>query len=160
MPPTIQERFYAMVNKNGPVDPTLGTPCHLWTGFTHKGYGRFSVNGKTERAHRVAWTLIGGREIPEGHDVLHRCNNFGCVNYGGHLFTGTHTQSMQIMALKGRSGNAILTPDLAIELRALRDEGWTYRELMNRFGIANPTVSQVVTRKHWKLTPQELSQAL
>lgn len=62
--------------------------CWLWTGQRSKRNGgrwdgRISlrVDGRhvTRRAHRVSYTAFRG-EIPEGHEIDHKCRNTLCVN--------------------------------------------------------------------------------
>jgi len=85
--------------------------CLEWTGTTDKdGYGRFQVNGKTTRTHRVAWTLANG-PIPDGLHVLHHCDNPPCGETEptegypeGHLFLGTVADNMADKIAKGREG--------------------------------------------------------
>jgi hypothetical protein len=102
LPP--EERFWAKVNKDGPTQPHMDTPCWAWTAATHEGYGVFIVPGSEEyreqRAHRLSWTLANG-PIPEGLQVLHRCDNPACVRVD-HLFLGTHTDNMRDMVAKNR----------------------------------------------------------
>lgn len=83
------------------VDRTT-TPdgCWPWIGTRRNGYGRFRVDGVMVSAHRYAYELQVG-PIPEGHDVLHKCDNPPC-NRGSHFFTGTHTDNMRDMVAKGR----------------------------------------------------------
>jgi hypothetical protein len=90
-------RFWSRVIKT----PT----CWIWQGPpTPKGYGRLKKNGRMVFAHRVAYTLAGGR-IPDGLFVLHNCpdgDNPLCVN-PAHLFLGTLTDNNRDRAQKGRS---------------------------------------------------------
>lgn len=72
--------------------------CWVWLGFTHKGYGRVSVRGKTKRAHRVSWELTRG-QIPDGLSLDHLCRNERCVN-PAHLEPVTHAENVR----RGRSG--------------------------------------------------------
>jgi len=45
--------------------------CWLWTAHcSPTGYGRFSLNSKTQYAHRVAYTWFI-KEIPEGMELDH-----------------------------------------------------------------------------------------
>lgn len=75
-----ESRFWAFVNKNGPVHPDLKTRCWIWSGRTgYWGYGRLGVNYKTIYAHRFAYELLVG-EIPEGLVIDHLCRNTACVN--------------------------------------------------------------------------------
>src|SRR6185436_8652420 len=48
----------------------------------------------------IAWTEANG-PIPNGMQVLHRCDNPPCVN-PAHLFLGTQTDNMRDMTAKGR----------------------------------------------------------
>lgn len=44
-------------------------------------------------AHRVAYAEAVG-EIPDGLDILHKCDNPACIN-PLHLYAGTHTRNMR-----------------------------------------------------------------
>ena len=90
---TPQEKFWAKVDKNGPIPPSrpeLG-PCWEWDGERREeGYGRISARTKptpsgTSLAHRAAYELLVG-DIPDGHQIDHVCRNTACVNArDGHL---------------------------------------------------------------------------
>lgn len=101
---TLEERFWQKVNKAGPLHPTLGTPCWVWTasGDGH-GYGRIATTMAQGpvKVHRVSWELHNG-PIPPGLHVLHRCDNPPCVN-PAHLFLGTFSDNMMDKCLKGRA---------------------------------------------------------
>jgi HNH endonuclease len=79
------ERFWAKVNKNGPVPlcrPDLGK-CWQWTGAASENYGRFKVGrgarGKNVIATRWAYEAMKG-PIPHGLHLDHLCRNRSCVN--------------------------------------------------------------------------------
>lgn len=81
--------------------------CWLWTGCTLSyGHGHFRIGSrkdKTDRlilAHRFSWELYRGK-IPEGVDVLHKCDIPACVN-PDHLYLGTHLDNHQDKARKNR----------------------------------------------------------
>ena len=81
---TPEERFWARVEKNGPVpegDPSLG-PCWLWTGGLREGYACFSLEGKSIDAHRVAYMWFVG-EIPEGRQLDHYCHTISTATCKG-----------------------------------------------------------------------------
>jgi hypothetical protein len=77
----LDERFWEKVDKDGPIPeerPDLG-PCWIWIGSHQgKGYGHFRLNGRVEKAHRVAWRLLVG-PIPDGCVPDHLCLVTGCV---------------------------------------------------------------------------------
>lgn len=102
MKKSVQERFYEKVNKNGPTQPHMTTPCHEWTGARHtQGYGLFQYATKdTRRAHRVAWVFEKGPLLP-GEDALHKCDYEPCVNTD-HLYKGTDVENARDRVVRGR----------------------------------------------------------
>lgn len=77
--------------------------CLEWTAAIDRGtgYGRRQHNGKPMLAHRVAWMIVNG-EIPDGAQVLHRCDNPKCVDVN-HLFIGSQSDNIKDMHSKGRA---------------------------------------------------------
>jgi hypothetical protein len=64
--PETVARFWAKVNKGGPVHPQLGTACWEWTAYVlPNGYGQFCFGKLRLYAHRVGFVLAGGF-IPDG----------------------------------------------------------------------------------------------
>jgi HNH endonuclease len=110
-------KFWAMVNKDGPViRPELG-PCWEWTGLRrHPGYGvvSWAPEGTSRVASRVSWELVNG-PIPDRLFACHKCDNPPCVR-PSHLFLGTQRDNMRDCADKGRSRN-VLTDVQAIACR-------------------------------------------
>lgn len=106
-PPSPEERFWAKVNKDGPVPgvrPELG-PCWVWTGeLNFQGYGIFcaaelpraedgSRRRKKALAHRWGYENFVA-EIPVGLEPDHLCRNHACVNFESHLEPVTHRENM------------------------------------------------------------------
>ena len=86
-------RFWSKVEKS--------EGCWTWTASRDPiGYGTFGFDGKVRKAHRVAYVLAFG-EIPEGHHILHSCDNPPCVN-PAHLRSGTRKDNMQDALKRGR----------------------------------------------------------
>lgn len=71
MKQSVEERFWAKVDKSG--------PCWIWTGSRNsRGYGRFGVNGRNWHAHR--WSFEQYRfVIPAGFFLDHLCRTPSCV---------------------------------------------------------------------------------
>jgi hypothetical protein len=66
------DRFWSKVEKTD--------TCWNWvSAISKEGYGRFSLNGTNQLAHRVAWCLTRG-EIPIGKVIDHLCRNRKCCN--------------------------------------------------------------------------------
>lgn len=108
--PDTEDLFWLKVNKNGPlVKPELGN-CWVWTNATDSdGYGVFAVKRKLTGAHRFGYIIQNG-DIPEGHFVMHKCDNPPCVR-GSHLGTGTNAENLGDMAEKGRARGGRRTKD-------------------------------------------------
>jgi hypothetical protein len=153
---TPEERFWKYVWK------TDG--CWVWTACTSAhGYGQLSLGGRQIRrmvyTHIFSWELHIGA-IPKGMQICHRCDNPPCVR-PDHLFLGTQAQNMADASAKGR----IRLPDLrgaqhpmaklsagqVIEIRQLWSTGnWLQRELGERFGVSQVTISRLLLQKNWR----------
>lgn len=111
------ERFWSKVDKAG--------ECWVWTAATDSnGYGRFSLNGKTALAHRVAWALTRG-PIPAGKELDHLCRVPGCVN-PNHLEPVTHKENCRRGVL-GQAGGVYNRSKTQCPSGHPYDEGNTYR---------------------------------
>lgn len=135
--------------------------CWLWLStLTSDGYGRIIDDRKRSRrqilAHRISWELHRGL-IPELANVLHTCDNPGCVN-PEHLFLGSHSDNMRDSVKKGRKnnlkgekhGNAKLTEAQALEIKHSSDRGV---DLAARFGVAATLISKIRSGENWKHLP-------
>lgn len=72
--PGAELRFWARVDSRSHPNG-----CWPWTGYTEpNGYGRVWAGSKPVLAHRLAYVLATGRQIPEGLVIDHVC-------YGGQL---------------------------------------------------------------------------
>src|SRR5262249_43761985 len=143
--------------------------CWPWRGaLNNNGYGVLKVAGKNARAHRLAWTLEHG-PIPNGLNVLHRCDNPPCCN-PAHLFLGTLADNSADAARKGRMCHgdrhhsraqrelrprgeqhrqAKLTDGDVLAIRQLYRDGHSQRELARRFGVSKSAVGCLVRGQTW-----------
>jgi hypothetical protein len=145
--------------------PDLLEQCWSWTGFKSRGYGRIQVTtGKGEYAHRVAYQLfiipiLKRRGMPhslEGKDVLHNCDNPGCVN-PLHLFLGDQRSNNRDRNRKGRqargerSGSAKLTRKQVREIRERYARGRvSHRKLAKEYGVSHREIGQILQGKWWR----------
>jgi hypothetical protein len=152
-------RFWACVDKDGPLHPVLKTKCWDWTGCKgRRGYGLISVAGRHERSHRLSWSLHNGT-IPPGLWVLHKCDRPACVN-PEHLFLGNHAENMADMMAKARNvisrgerhGRAKLTEAQVMGIRARYEKGSPVNgatALGREFGVDHTTIRDIGRGKHW-----------
>ena len=54
-------------------------------------------------------------------------------------------------------GNAVLTPQNAIDIRKLHAAGWTIRQLATVYGVSSTHIHNIITRKKWKNAEQQIS---
>lgn len=160
MSKTFAERFWAKVNKTD--------FCWLWTGCCFSnGYGMFRTGGTVGRrkllTHRVAYALVKG-EVPEGLNVLHRCDIRNCVN-PMHLFLGSAADNAADCTAKHRQGNhapkhpsrgirhpmARFTEREVIEIRTLYAAGGIGQaQLGSQFGVGQSTIHKIVSGARWR----------
>lgn len=145
----LADRFWSKVKIDG--------NCWVWTGATDgHGYGHMTLHKKhTEKAHRVAWFLIHGKNPGKKH-ILHDCDNPPCIL---HLFDGTHLDNMRDMFSKGRRKAAVGPKNArskltACQVRKIRDlyasGAGTHRSLGRMFRVNSTTIWAVLHRRQWK----------
>jgi len=78
--------------------------CVEWCGATRDGYGLIWYQGKLQSVHRLVWMLTFG-SIPEGQQVLHKCDNRICVRID-HLFLGTQADNLNDAVAKNHLNRA------------------------------------------------------
>lgn len=140
----------------------MGSGCMEWTDrLSRAGYGRTTYLGKEWGAHRLSWFLKNG-PIPDGMNVLHKCDNPPCIN-PEHLFLGTHLDNMRDMAAKGRAksggvfgedhGHAKLTSneveEILIALALAKSKDGTSGRLALKYGVSDATISHIKHGKAW-----------
>lgn len=163
-PKPISERFWRLVNKNGPIPlhaPHLGR-CWLWTGVKARaGRGYFRINNprRSVPAPRIAWMLATGNWPI--HDACHHCDNPSCVRFS-HLFDGTKKDNMQDAKRKGRIRNAsdryfgdhhgmavLRSTDIPVII-SRRQYGDLLKDIAADFGLTYQAISSVIRGRTWK----------
>jgi hypothetical protein len=157
---TVEERFWAKVNKDGPlIRPELGS-CWVWTA-ANKGDGRgvFRFNGRLRPAPVVSYILTTGHEPPpEAPYITHLCDggNIGCVR-PSHLMPDTNLGNVAQMIERGRMprgegrAHVALTADKVREIRRRYSAGGvTHDALAAECGVSRRAIGQAITGKKWK----------
>ena len=127
------------------VDTKDSDECWMWKGAIWDRYGGF---GRREYAHRASWRINRGN-IPEGLEVLHKCDNPLCVN-PNHLYLGTQVDNLR--DAYNRNPNAPFGPVSkkldANKIRLIRNlynaEIYTQIELSRRYGVSDSYIWAIV----------------
>jgi hypothetical protein len=176
---TLAERFWAKVNKDGPlIVPALG-PCWVWTASRTKlGYGKCSLGGQLgwTPASRVAFFLAEGHwPSPMG---LHRCDYPPCCKAEAdalgpaHIYEGDQKENMGGAADRGRiasglrtgphthperrprgdsHGRRVLSEADVREIRARYAAGGVEQKAIAAdYSVSNMTISLIVRGKIWR----------
>ena len=97
----IADRFWEKVDRSGPTQPHMESPCWVWKGtVTKQGYGHFKAGGRNVRAHRISYEMASG-PIPRDTFACHRCDTPSCVR-PDHIFIGTPADNTADMRAKQR----------------------------------------------------------
>ena len=133
--------------------PEPNSGCHLWLNSSDKdGYGWAHWQGRTRKAHRLAWEAARG-PIPGNLCVCHKCDNPGCVNVE-HKWLGTNEENTADRVVKGRSNvargeaqyAAVLTEADVLAIRASTASG---RDLAREYKVTFQTISDVRRGRRW-----------
>lgn len=158
-PANSPEVLWSKVDKRGEDE------CWPWLGVKNiQGYGRVQIKEYSYYAHRVIFNLVYPNTIElnapknssEKGFLLHTCDNPACCN-PKHLWIGTHDDNMADKAAKGRtpdySGDkgprCKLSMAQAQEIRALRKQGVTARELAKQYNISLPSIKTLLAGKSY-----------
>jgi hypothetical protein len=126
-------------------------------GTNEHGYGIIGLGTRqqgTDKAHRVSWRVHRG-EIPEGANVLHKCDTPACVN-PDHLFLGTLSDNSRDCAKKGRNfipdnrGERAawrkLSAEAVFDIRRRSRPGTDYAR---QYGVHKSTIYQIWNGSNW-----------
>ena len=166
--PTLLDRFWSSVQKT--------ERCWLWIRTKNSdGYGQFWNGRHLVAAHRFAWEILRG-PIPEGMNVLHKCDTPPCVNAFECLFLGTQKDNAYDMIQKGRANRnppsgdnhpwrknpelvrrgefhpmaRLKACDIHLIRAAYKRKHGVTKEIARQFGVNPKTIQAIVARRSWK----------
>lgn len=127
--------------------------CWIWTGsLGSSGYGKIRMPNRTDRmTHRFAYETFVG-PIPNGMQVLHRCDVKPCCN-PDHLFLGTQTQNIADMYSKGRGLEGAKHPGAKLTaeaVAAIRSSAKSQMQLATQHGVSRALIRHVLSGAQWK----------
>ena len=140
--------------------PEPNSGCWLWTGATYwHGYGVCSKKTYGEGyAHRWSWAIHNG-PIPDGMQVLHKCDVRCCVN-PAHLFLGTQYDNMRDMdrkerrVKKGPCGESAPSAKLTAEqVIAIRKDARPASKICSEYGVQISAINKAKRRQTWRHVP-------
>lgn len=142
------------------IDIDESTTCWNWNkAVSIYGYGKFGLNGKHWRAHRLSYEIFVG-EIPEESLVLHNCDNRKCVN-PKHLYLGDYYQNAQDIKTRNRTHlirdpkigsknpKSKLNENIVIEIRKQLKSGVSGKDISLKYCVSTTTISEIKSRKIW-----------
>lgn len=155
MPITRYQLLLQMIAEDDGSDSCLEWPF----GRATAGYGVCWVS-PTEgirQVHVLSYAIRHGLPLPLPFVVRHSCDNPPCFR-GKHLLSGTHADNAQDalnrrrMRMYGEENHqAVLNRAQVEEIRRLRtEERLIEPELARRFGVARPTIADILHRRCWK----------
>lgn len=163
---SMEERFWAKVDKDGPVPesyPEFGN-CWLWAGGKFQnGYGRFRLLSHEIGAHKAAFLAAGG-DLTGGLRTCHTCDTRGCVRNDsegvyvvngvarirrGHLFGGTAKDNSRDAAKKDRLWKKYDEQFVRAILSDWASGRGTQRTIAARYGLNPGTVNGLLSGGVW-----------
>lgn len=118
------------------------------------GYAQIVVGGKKHHVHRYLYRELFG-EIPEGHDIRHKCDNRKCIN-PEHLETGTRLQNVHDAITRGRhakgskNGSAKLKEADVAVIRSLITTGVSQGAIAKKFNVSPVTIGDIRRGVTWR----------
>jgi hypothetical protein len=122
----------------------------------HGGYAYVRVDGRSDRAHRLAWRLYHRRRIPPDRLVTHSCDSPPCIARA-HLRLGTYQSNAREAAERGRMRRgesnpaARLTAVQVLEVRArCADRATRQADVAADLNVSTSTIASIVQGRTWR----------
>ena len=133
------------------VFETTESGCFVPTShkLDHEGYFHYRIpnpkggRGTKKKFHRFVWEDLHGREIPEGYEIDHMCNNRACQNIN-HLQVLTSSEHARVTVFRIYGERRQQAYEYWLEHRC------TGTALGEHFGVSKSTAYNWI--QNWKLT--------
>lgn len=149
--PSLKQRLYKKVNKNGPLILLKLGKCWIWTGSLDSwGYGQIYYKYKRFQTHRLSFKIKYG-EIPRGMLICHKCDNPACIR-PKHLFLGTAKDNIQDCIKKNRRGleqTKLSKKDILIIRKLYKTKKYYQKEIAEMFEMSISQISNIINRRSW-----------
>ena len=124
------------------IDPiTLCWNWRLWIN-PQNGYGIAAFKKKRTSAHRAIFLELIG-DIPSRMQLDHLCQNRRCVN-------PAHLEIVSAAENTRRSNSTSLMPSKVSEIKKLRIDGHSLKDIAAQFGISKQSVCDITKGRSWK----------
>lgn len=135
--------------------PGAPDECWEWQGnIGTNGYGRFRCAGTTYATHRLSYEIHNG-PVPDGLNILHKCDNPACCN-PHHLFAGTDLDNMRDKAQKLRAPRGSENKKSKLDevkvhrIRELASSGTAPLEIAKEFGVSRRNIYEILNGRTWR----------
>lgn len=116
------------------------------------GYAVIKYNGQQLRRCRIIWAKYGDSALDAELTINHisgkkeddRPENLEQVTQADN-----NLHMYRTLKRTATKGNAKITQEIAEKIRMDRDLGYTYRGLVEKYGVSKSTISYVVNKKTW-----------
>lgn len=144
----VVRRMEKRTKHKGPDD------CWLWVStLDSSGYGMLKVNGRYQKAHRLAYEIRHQKKLGNLF-CLHHCDTPACVN-PKHLYAGTHEDNMRDKMERNpprgsNNGNAKLTDADIVQIRKRLAKGETGAAIARDYGMTRQAINQIRRGEKWR----------
>lgn len=136
------------ITHNISKDPTITTPCHIFTGTTTRGYGYVCHRGLDLRAHVIVCEYTSKMRTPEKHVVRHLCGNPLCCA-ADHLRIGTYRENSIDSVLHGSSVAKLSADDVQAIRRIPLTDTTAIQQAAVQYDVTCAHVQAIITGRRW-----------
>lgn len=128
--------------------PEPNTGCFLWAGPVYRNKAFINVDGGSYSAAHFLYQYFNGVKLGPKEQIHRSCNNRLCVN-PDHFIRG---KSKGVTAHRStfRQHLQVIDEHIVREIRKLKDDGKTPKEIMSLLNLTHGVVGGVIYNKTWR----------